>query len=73
MFNINLKKHLQSFVTLSGLNLDLLCIQQLNAVPFCKNCAKLYFDAKHLQNGLNRGVVKCLVLFLANMGHFLIS
>ena len=25
-----------------------------NAAPFCKNYIKLYFDAKHLQNGLNR-------------------
>ena len=28
------------------------CIKKLNAVPFCKNYAKLYFDAKHLEKGL---------------------
>ena len=39
----------------TGPNLDLLCIQLSNAAPFCKNYAKLYFDAKHLEKGLNRG------------------
>ena len=28
-----------------GSNLDRLCIRQLDAVPFCENYAKLYFDA----------------------------
>ena len=41
---------------LPGNILDLFCFQLLNAVPFCKSYAKLYFDAKHLENGLNSGV-----------------
>ena len=36
-------------------NLDLLCIQQLDAALFCENYVKLYFDAKYLEKGLNRG------------------
>ena len=35
--------------------LDLSCAGQSNTAPFCKNYAKLYFDAKHLEKGLNRG------------------
>ena len=38
----------------SGPNLDLLCIWQSNAAPFCEIYAKLYFDAKHLEKELNR-------------------
>ena len=38
----------------SGPNLEFLCVQQLEAAPFCENQAKLYFDAKHLEKGLNR-------------------
>ena len=38
-----------------GPNLDLLCVQQLGTAPFCENYAKFYFDAKHLEKGLNRG------------------
>ena len=37
-----------------ALILDLLCIQQLDAAPSCENCAKLYFDAKHLEKRLSR-------------------
>ena len=37
-------------VSENGPNLDLLCIQQSDAVPFCENYAKLYFDTKHLKN-----------------------
>ena len=40
--------------TIKGSNLDLLCISQSDSVPFCKNYAKLYFDAKHLERRLNR-------------------
>ena len=36
-------------------NLDFLCIQQLDTAPFCENYTKLYFDAKCLEKGLNRG------------------
>ena len=39
----------------SGSNLDLSCVQQLDASPFCKNYAKLYFDLKHLEKRWNRG------------------
>ena len=42
-------------IATGGPNLDLLGIQQLDAFPFCKNYADLYFDAKHLGKGLNRG------------------
>ena len=38
-----------------GPNLDLLCIRQSDAAPFFENYAKLYFDAKHLEKGLNSG------------------
>ena len=34
-------------------NLDLFWVWILNASPFCKNYAKFYFDAKHLESGLN--------------------
>ena len=33
----------------------ILCVRQSDAAPFCENYAKLYFDAKHLKKGLNRG------------------
>ena len=39
----------------AGPNLDLLCVWQSDAAPFCVNHTKLYFDAKHLKKGLNRG------------------
>ena len=38
-----------------GPNLDLLCIQQSDAAPFCEDYAKLYFDAKHSEKGLDTG------------------
>ena len=38
-----------------GPNLDLLCVWQSGAAPFCKNYTKLYFDAKHLEKGLYKG------------------
>ena len=44
-----------------------------NTVPFCKNDAKIYFDAKQLEKGLNRGDfwpflanIKCCTKFLEN-------
>ena len=37
--------------------LDLYCVRLLSAAHFCQNYAKLYFDAKHLEKGLNRGGV----------------
>ena len=39
----------------AGPNLDLFCIRLLNAAPFCKNYAEIYFDTNHLEKGLNRG------------------
>ena len=39
----------------SGLNVDLICIQQSGSAFFCKSYAKLYFDAKHFEKGLNKG------------------
>ena len=39
----------------TGPNLDLFCIQLLNAGPFCENYAKLRNDTNHLEKGLNRG------------------
>ena len=57
-----------------GPSLDLLCIQQSDAVPIHENYAKLYFDAKHFKKGLNRGgeIFGALyfkkVSFLANTG-----
>ena len=33
--------------------LDLYCIQLSNAGLFCKNYAKLYYDAKHLEYALH--------------------
>ena len=39
----------------AGPNLDLLCVWHSDAALFCENYAKLYFDIKHLEKGLNRG------------------
>ena len=44
----------QSLEKCPGPNLDLLCVRQSDATPFCENYAKLYFDAKHLEKGLNK-------------------
>ena len=55
--------------------LELYCIRLSNAAPFCQNYAKLYFDAKHLEKGLNKGggflglFLKKKVPFLANIEH----
>ena len=42
-----------TFLLRTGHILDLYCIQLLNAAPFSENYTKLYFDAKHLEKGLN--------------------
>ena len=42
-----------TFLLPAGHILDLYCIRLLNAAPFCENYTKLYFDAKHLEKGLN--------------------
>ena len=38
-----------------GLNLDTLCVQQLDTVPSCENYSTLYIDAKHLVKEMNWG------------------
>ena len=43
------------FIGLAGPNLDLLCVRQLDAVPFCEIYAKFNFDAKRLEKRMNRG------------------
>ena len=40
---------------LSGTNLDLLCIQQLDTASFYQNYVQYYFHVKHLEKGLNNG------------------
>ena len=54
----------------SGPNLDLSCVRQLDVAPFCENYAKLYFDAKHLEKGLNRGWWNFWCLFFKKSGLF---
>ena len=39
----------------SSSNLAFLCIEKLGSGPFGENYAKLYFDVKHLEKGLNKG------------------
>ena len=62
---------------LSRPNLDLFRIRQSNAAPSCKNYAKLYFDAKYIEKGVNRGWWNFWVPFfgksalLANIEHCL--
>ena len=41
--------------TYLGHILDLYCVRLSNAALFCENYAKLYFDARLLENRLNRG------------------
>ena len=48
-------RRLQTTMPVTGSNLDILCIQQLDATPFYENYGKNCFDAKHLQKGLNSG------------------
>ena len=43
------------FLSMAGHILDLYCVQLLNGAPFCENYTKFYFDAKHLEKGLNVG------------------
>ena len=42
-------------VTRAGSNLEVLCVWYSDASPFCENLAKLYFGAKHVEIGLDRG------------------
>ena len=44
-----------STTKISGPNIDLLCVWISDTVPFCENHANLYFDAEHLEKGLQRG------------------
>ena len=43
-------------IEVAGHILDLYCVRLSNAELFCENYVKLYFDAKHVEKGLNRGV-----------------
>ena len=52
---ISPQPYFQLSQTRPGHNLDLSCVRQSDAAPFCKNYAKLYFEAKHLEKGLNSG------------------
>ena len=65
---------MQFEILVSGTNLDLLCISQLDAAPIFENYAELYFDATP-RKGIECEVVKFLVplfskkvSFLANIG-----
>ena len=58
-------------------NLDLLCIRRSYDTYLCENYAELYFDAEHLEKGLNREWWNFWcpfffkkVLVLVNIGHF---
>ena len=44
----------------AGYILDLSCVTLSNGTLFCENYAKLYFDVKHLEKGLIRGVCEIL-------------
>ena len=46
--------HFEKLLMLSGTNRDLLYIRQSVATPFFENYAKLYFDAKYLENRFYR-------------------
>ena len=55
----------------SGHILGLYYVRLLNTAPFCENYTKFYFDAKHSENGLNKGGgVKLLKLFFKNSALF---
>ena len=43
------KNKVNIIVNMPGHILDLYCVRLLNAAPFCKSYAKLYYDAKHLE------------------------
>ena len=51
--------------------LDIHCVRLSNAALLCEKYAKLYFDAKHLEKELNKGVGESFfqkkVPFLANI------
>ena len=52
-------------------NLELLCIRHLDAALFCKNHAKLYFDAKQLEKGLKE--VEIFGYFLSKKARLLVN
>ena len=45
--------------------LDLYCVRLSNAAPFSENYAKLHFNAKHLEKGLNRSSENFWALFFS--------
>ena len=58
------------FLQITGHILDPYCTRLSNAGPLCKNYGKFYFDATHLEKGLNRGEGGGgFVPFLANIDH----
>ena len=54
----------------AGHIVDLYRVRLLNAAPFCKNDAKLYFDAKHLKKGLDRDGRRGVKIFGALSGQY---
>ena len=54
-FKVGEKMLFKSFMLPVGHILDLYCVALSNAAPFSENYIKLYFDAKHLEKGWNRG------------------
>ena len=64
----------ENLILPAGHILDLYCVRLLNVALFCENYTKLYFDAKHLEKGLNKEGGKIVgallfkkVSFLANI------
>ena len=68
--NVNESRKSFSLRISSGHILDLFCVRLSKAVPFCENYTKFYFDAKHLEKGLNRGRVKFLGPFFLKKCRF---
>ena len=44
----------ENLILPAGCTLDLYCVQLSSTALFCENDAKLYFDAKHLEKGMNK-------------------
>ena len=63
-------RELETVVLKSGHILDLYCVRLSDAVPFSENYAKLYFNAKNLEKGLNRGVGEIFGAFFSKKCSF---
>ena len=58
--------HVTKIFAASGHIVELYCVPLSNAALFCQNYAKFYFNAKHLEKGLNRrGGMKFLEPFFS--------